>query len=97
MKKQTKKLNKMERFKGTRGDWSVGSNLSIYSKRFPAGIDAIAKIKAQFHAEQTKANAQLISKALEMLELLIFLRGAWGTSTASVEKIDKLIKEATEI
>lgn len=61
----------MEGFKGTKGKWYISrqcDGLSVHSKRSPAGIDIICKVKDQFHKEDTEANAQLISKAPEMLE-----------------------------
>lgn len=98
-------------FKGTKGKWLVDIGVgvtSINSKRFPAGIDSIATIKNQFHNYETKANAILISKAPEMLEMLKQIDDAldqlWQKDDKNIlfdylNGIDtkQLIKSATEL
>lgn len=63
----------MKEFKGTRGKWYMSNDtggLQVHSTRFPAGIDIISLMFPQFHDEQTKANAQLIAAAPELLNAL---------------------------
>ena len=63
-------------FKGTKGEWYMSNDtggLQVHSTRFPAGIDIIALMFPQFHDEQTKANAQLIAAAPELLNTLMEL------------------------
>lgn len=96
----------MGNFKGTQGKWFIDNGVgvtSINSKRFPAGIDSIATVRNQFHNDQTKANALLISKAPEMLEMLIKVNSSLLNDSSTMEqislrlKIEDLIKEATEL
>ena len=91
----------MSEFKGTKGKWSA-NKLSI--------LDENRRVISQCYLmtfEHDKrgiqipdtigySNALLISKAPEMLEMLIFLRPTFkGTKTG--ESIEQLIKEATEL
>ena len=96
----------MEKFKGTKGNWeiSIDNNQMILT-------DSGAYLPNAMHKTyssnlELKANALLISKAPEMLEMLNHLSSsidfsfdAWG-SNEGIElfnKIKQLIKEATEI
>jgi hypothetical protein len=78
----------MSEFKGTKGKWKVSidqfKNNNIICDGFYLG------------ESRNKYDALLISKAPEMLEMLIFLRPTFkGTKTG--ESIEQLIKEATEL
>lgn len=97
----------MSEFKGTSGTWSVLGEkyFTIESKvqheRHIVPIVTIATVNSSFRpTEEAKANAKLISKAPEMLELLKALLTIYHTNDVMTsydfEKIEKLIKEATE-
>ncbi len=88
----------MSEFKGTKGKWKVDK----YEK------DSSGRACYRIHTyirpmdSQMKANAQLISKAPEMLEMLnhILFTVFWNGSNLNLhdkEKIEQLIKEATTI
>jgi len=99
-------------FKGTKGKWELGGATIegvLISARHPQNRDicTVWAYDVEFLEQQeAKANALLISKAPEMLEMLNDLHGridfsgeAWG-SNEGIElsnKIKQLIKEATEL
>lgn len=100
-------------FKGTKGKWFVDKGIdtiSINCKNFPAGIDGIAKIENQFKSDVSSANALLMSKAPEMLEMLKLISEKAEEihdepdgednrffDEIDFEKLDNLIKSATEL
>jgi hypothetical protein len=93
-------------FKGTKGPWHVNCVLtntsgiadikSVYNEHIIACLAAYEFRNATI--EETNANAKLISKAPEMLEMLMecerTLQEIYGCDT---DEIKNLIKEATEI
>lgn len=88
-------------FKGTKGKWEFGGDTiegKLISSRHPQNRDicTIWAYDTEFiEQRECKANALLISKAPEMLEMLIKL-----TSTMdyrNIEEAKQLIKEATEL
>jgi hypothetical protein len=95
-------------FKGTTGKWYI-ENLNEPKKgKYPAFEIDISTERAEamctvWHCEdlsdEIKANALLISKAPEMLEMLIKLRGELTAVTPEKihDELEQLIKEATEI
>jgi hypothetical protein len=97
-------------FKGTKGKWEVEDlsvRFSIHKEEYDGlFIDCWGDGIANTSDEQAKANALLISKAPEMLEMLEklyqqvdFSFESFGSDTGlkMQEKIEQLIKEATEI
>ena len=74
---------------------NIESNKGIIARSF-YGVE-----KPIVTENEAKANAKLISKAPEMLEMLEETLNEWGTDnyigTYHYEKIKQLIKEATEI
>lgn len=81
----------MAEFKGTKGKWSyryVSGFIKIISENHYDIMDA---------PNEKEANALLISKAPEMLEMLNFIVENVDISMYAQEKIEQLIKEATEI
>jgi hypothetical protein len=91
----------MSEFKGTKGKWYV-DHINIRRNKYNVICTSIRTDYDYSFAEvfgcdeKAKANALLISKAPEMLEMLIFLRPTFkGTKTG--ESIEQLIKEATEL
>jgi hypothetical protein len=88
-------------FKGTKNNWSVteikkglgeGIHISCGKKFFLCKIN---KHEDCFTIEEAKANAQLISCAPEMLEMLEDVKDYLGSDVR--EKVEQLIKKATEI
>ena len=86
----------MSEFKGTKTEWELLKGTSLLGVQIGKTIFGISNIN-----EVTKANALLISKAPEMLELLINFtkaipdNGRWDYQSCMSEA-HKLIKEATE-
>ena len=88
-------------FKGTKGRWNIerhqhqlcGDYLIIDENDYQL---AIADNEYLQDYEKTKANALLISKAPEMLELLQSLVSSEMTPLAIRKQAKQLIKEATE-
>jgi hypothetical protein len=84
----------METFKGTKGKWVKNGKNGIHTEK---GICV-----ALSFTEEREANALLISKApemLEMLEIIVnadFNDGSWNYQ-ACMDKARQLIKEATEL
>lgn len=82
----------MSEFKGTKGLKILASN----EKGFGLGVDNDnIKLSIWGNDEEAKANALLISKAPEMLDMLG--RIAYGENVPTILEIEQLIKEATEI
>lgn len=95
-------------FKGTKGKWKIKDIKSTLETEINSSEYRIAKVKhykgKNFNdpiEKEAKANALLISKAPEMLELLINFtkaipdNGRWDYQSCMSEA-HKLIKEATE-
>ena len=89
-------------FKGSKGKWNIerhqhqlcGDYLIIDENDYQL---AIADNEYLQDYEKTKANALLISKAPEMLELLQSLVSSEMTPLAIRKQAKQLIKEATEL
>ena len=89
-------------FKGSKGKWNIerhqhqlcGDYLIIDENDYQL---AIADNEYIQDYEKTKANALLISKAPEMLELLQSLVSSEMTPLAIRKQAKQLIKEATEL
>ena len=88
-------------FKGIKGEWKIDleykstERVEIRDSNNNCFIDVwkLGKITE----EEMKANAKLISKAPEMLEMLEYLHDRLGTAfTQEKQEIEQLIKEATE-
>ena len=79
------------KFKGTKGKWEFSENGGVYVTTNSGMIcDLITS------SQKDKANALLISKAPEMLELLQSLVSSEMTPLAIRKQAKQLIKEATE-
>lgn len=93
----------MTEFKGTKGNWSVIKFNRYYNVVSDIrGGEVLAKFIADTDNEEQVANALLISKAPEMLEMLIdFLEtyesGGVINNEYYIDKFKQLIKEATEL
>lgn len=89
-------------FKGTKGKWNIerhqhqlcGDYLIIDENDYQL---AIADNEYIQDYEKTKANALLISKAPEMLEMLEIILQSENTPIVHRKKVKQLIKEATEL
>jgi hypothetical protein len=85
-------------FKGTKGKWEVNPKAS---RNVRCNNLTIANCSSGQNGEneiEEKANALLISKAPEMLELLDYLSTRLGTAfEREIQEINQLIKEATEL
>lgn len=90
----------MSEFKGTKGKWKLATNDYGYYTSV-RNLDDTRKICVSRVNNVTESNANmlLISKAPEMLEMLIEIRNQIedGRTYITKEDINKLIKEATEI
>ena len=101
-------------FKGTKGKWKVKHSESKTAwnvvctqlgRRFKIArcpyLKDISEERSKNDKNEQLANAQLISKAPEMLEMLIDLRNCKETWSdlfqSDKDRIEKLIKEATEL
>jgi hypothetical protein len=90
-------------FKGTKGKWNI-KNIS-YNKKWINISSEKGIIARTFYGEEepivtdeeSEANALLISKAPEMLEMLIYLVYNEEIHYEEKDKVLNLIKEATEI
>ena len=92
-------------FKGTKGKWKVFTNahkecdgeewgwvgLNTFNSK------SINKCSIHWSGKEAKANALLISKAPEMLEILQSLVSSEMTPLAIRKQAKQLIKEATEL
>lgn len=81
----------MSEFKGTKTEWELLKGTSLLGVQIGKTIFGISNIN-----EVTKANALLISKAPEMLEMLNKLY-ANDLLKDNAEEVLQLIKEATEL
>ena len=87
----------MSEFKGTKTEWELLKGTSLLGVQIGKTIFGISNIN-----EETKANALLISKAPEMLEMIQSLIEAknngndWDSEELFI-KAEVLIKEATEL
>ncbi|MCQ9638630.1 hypothetical protein MP478_04445 [Chryseobacterium sp. WG14] len=96
-------------FKGTKGKWRINGEKyftidSIGSSEPQSiGIKTIATVNSSFMTtEESKANAVVMGKSKEMLELLKEIERAYQMYSGNIpfstfEKTEKLIKEATEL
>jgi PHD/YefM family antitoxin component YafN of YafNO toxin-antitoxin module len=92
-------------FKGTKGKWivyptdSVESHLDIAINSDKSDCVCWVYSKSDYKEINGKANALLISKAPEMLEMLKEIRNQMedGRTYITKEDIQRLIKSATEI
>ena len=80
----------MSEFKGTKTEWELLKGTSLLGVQIGKTIFGISNI-----TEETKANALLISKAPEMLEMLQSIFNYGGV--ANFDNLEQLIKEATEL
>ena len=82
-------------FKGTKGKWVLSYNdICSQKKLISTAFGFIVRDKYTINKE-TKANALLISKSPEMLEMLKDVKDYLGSDKR--EQVEQLIKEATEI
>jgi len=89
----------MTNFKGTKG------NLVFYKKDYWCGVQIKEPLKSicavNINVEEHKANALLISKAPEILEILERISNINSNHSIAIsdcqEEIEKLIKKATEL
>ena len=95
----------MSEFKGTKGKWVV-EKTHEKGKWIQNEDGGYCAVSAGSTLEESKANALLISKAPEMLEMLNrvlndvdFSSTLWGNDAGIIlsEEIEQLIKEATEL
>ena len=93
-------------FKGTKGKWTLSSHENINGRMLFVvqndGFDSkpndlMIHITSFSEIETQKSNALLISKAPEMLEMLIKLQIQGSFRYGDLEKVELLIKSATEL
>lgn len=94
-------------FKGTKGTWSYRENydekysqptLIIGNETYSEFITIWTGLERYDEIDiETKANALLISKAPEMLEMLQIILQSENTPIVHRKKVKQLIKEATEL
>jgi hypothetical protein len=91
-------------FKGTKGKWIIENLNKPRKGKYPAfEIDISTENEdnmctiwySELFSENAKANALLISKAPEMIEMLNNVKNYLGSDVR--EKVEQLIKEATEL
>lgn len=82
----------MAEFKGTDGKWFATNGLEIVS--MPSQCK-ISNSVSGWNYEEALANAKLMSKAPEMLEMLQHVKDYLGSDQR--EKVEVLIKKATEV
>ena len=94
----------MSEFKGTKGKWEINTETESRIVMLNGSIDVWDFDKDRnLDNEEYKANAQLISKAPEMLEEIKHLVKAlkavnsFGATKPIIEHAEQLIKEATKI
>lgn len=85
-------------FKGTKGKWILedGKEIMCNNNLISTGYGFMVKNKYTV-TEESRANALLISKAPEMLEMLERARKALLMVDPLSDEIEQLIKEATEL
>ena len=91
----------MREFRGTKGDWLIDplNTISIIDSSGDLMSQLICQINGKWDKEEKKANALLISKAPEMLEMVKrceFWISACNEDANILKDISELIKEATE-
>ena len=91
----------MREFKGTKGEWLIDplNTISIIDSSGDLMSQLICQINGKWDKEEKKANALLISKAPEMLEMVKrceFWISACNEDANILKDISELIKEATE-
>lgn len=89
----------MNKFKGTKGKWYRNTESRIVSSVYSENKETLIHISGR-NNEEAKANALLISKAPEMLEMLIKCERVLRESTQEYglsKDVKQLIKEATTI
>ena len=86
-------------FKGTKGRWNHfdESDLSIWGDYMDKVCEVTDKRILGETTIETKANALIISKAPEMLEMLILVYKNVQLDNISRGKLEQLIKQATEL
>lgn len=92
----------MTQFKGTQGKWAWDElSMKIKGTGDFEGMTVIANVSPKMDYSRDmatqSANALLISKAPEMLEMLNYLNNKGGLGLETHERLDNLIKEATEL
>ena len=94
----------MKEFKGTIGKWNITTSKKGNHYMNVGGNCEFIKVysgKRSGHEVNQKANALLISKAPEMLDMLIDLRNCKETWSdlfqSDKDRIELLIREATEL
>lgn len=96
----------MSEFKGTKGEWTLphfANNEAECNCKYilnPMYEGCIATVEyGEYNPplEEAKANALLISKAPEMLEMLNNILEDYDYARQNWEKLEQLIKEATEL
>lgn len=96
----------MTNFKGTKGKWKIHKGSHYYSVKYEENergeinLFMISEDYKGSHSliEECEANALLISKAPEMLEMLGYLiENDYIANLDNVKKVKQLIKEATEL
>jgi len=84
-------------FKGTKGDWKLKGN-EIHCNNLLVGYATNSFFRNSINDTEAKYNAQLISKAKEMLEMLQNVLDNVSEEYSKLkEDIEKLIEEATKI
>lgn len=81
-------------FKGTKGKWSLEQSF-FYKTDKVVWSDHKAICRITIDDKDSMANALLISKSKELLEMLINIKDYLGSDKR--EDVEKLIKQATEI
>lgn len=88
----------MDNFKFTKGKWYRNTKSKIVSSVYSENEEKLIHISGK-NNDEAKANALLISKAPEMLEMLKRISYNLKNEECPFDdfEIDKLIKEATEL
>jgi len=87
-------------FKGTKGKWKLNQNIHVWcngTKVSDCSNTTQSTVYRTKGFDEMKANALLISKAPEMLEMLKYFVENNMLSAHGDELAEQLIKEATEI
>lgn len=86
----------MEKFKGTKGEWSIDKNPQ-YDHDIICDGGIICSFTFSDYKYEIEANAKLIAAAPEMLEMLIdLLEQDQLVSQSAQDSVIELIKKATE-
>lgn len=86
-------------FKGTKGKWSIGDlKISVWAENRKGCVADCSGIHHKefylgFEKEEMLANAKLISKAPELLKMLIDILEQENLSQSAHDEVCKLIKE----